>query len=313
VKLDEKTRVLVTGGAGFLGRNIVDALRAKGVEPVVPRRSRYDLRQSQQTRALFSDVRPELVIHNAWTGGGIGFAQRYPASMARDNVLMATHVVDACREFGTSKFVGVGSICAYPKHTATPFREKDLWSGYPEETNAAYGIAKRMMLVLTQAFREEFGLNGVHLLLVNLYGPHDNFDLQSGHVIPAMIRKFIDAKRASADIVTMWGDGSPTREFLYITDAADAIVRAAELYDSSEPVNIGSGQEIAIRALAEKIAALVGYAGSIEWDVSRPNGQPRRVLDVSRARDEFGFSAQVSLDEGLRRTIDWYLASSADR
>lgn len=300
----------MTGGAGFLGRHIVDRLRSKGVEPTVPRKASCDLTNWEQTRALFAKVRPELVIHAAWTGGGIGYALEHPGTMARDNVLMATHILEACREYKVSKFVGVGSICSYPKHTPVPFREEDLWNGYPEETNAAYGIAKRTMLVLTESYRQEFGLNGIHLLQVNLYGPHDNFDLKSGHVIPSMIRKFLEGVRTQAPNVVMWGDGSPTREFLYVEDAADAIVLAAERYNSSEPVNVGSGEEISIRALADKIAEFVGYRGELIWDTTRPNGQPRRVLDVSRARERFGFDARVRLDEGLRRTIEWYRSNA---
>ena len=308
MQLDPTTRVVVTGGAGFLGHEIVEAFQRRGVEPIVPRQRSYDLRTWEGVRSLFAEVKPQLVVHSAWTGGGIGFSREHPGVMARDNVLMATHLIEACRQFAVEKFVGVGSICSYPKFTPVPFREEDLWSGYPEETNAAYGIAKKMMLVLTQSFRQEFGLNGVHLLMVNLYGPRDNFDLQSGHVIPAMIRKFVTAKLTGAPTVTLWGDGTPTREFVFITDAAEAVALASERYDSSEPVNIGSGQEISIRDLAVTIARIVKFEGELVWDTSNPNGQPRRLLDVSRAKQGFGFEAKVQFDEGLRKTIDWYMS-----
>ena len=306
MRLDEKSKVIVTGGAGFLGRHIVKALEQRGVRAIVPRHAHHDLRTWDATHALVMETRPDLVIHSAWTGGGIGFSREFPATMARDNILMATHLIEACRLAGVDKFVGVGSICSYPKFTTVPFREEDLWLGYPEETNAAYGLAKKMMLVLTQAYRQQFSFNGVHLLMVNLYGPHDNFDLGSGHVIPAMIRKFVTAKQTGAKQVTLWGDGSPTREFIYVTDAAEAIVLAAERYDSSEPVNIGSGQEISIRDLATMLARMLDLDVEIVWDVSKPNGQPRRGLDVSKARDGFGFQATVSFEDGLRRTIAWY-------
>ncbi len=308
MQLDSKKRIVVTGGAGFLGHEIVATLRARGVEAVVPRQKQYDLRTWDGVKALFEDHKPEVVIHSAWNGGGIGFSREHPGLMARDNVLMATHVIEACRQYNVAKFVGVGSVCSYPKFSPVPFREEDLWNGYPEETNAAYGLAKRMMLVLTESFRQEYGLNGVHLLMVNLYGPRDNFDLQSGHVIPALIRKFKAAKDAGQQSVSLWGDGSPTREFVYITDAAEAVVRAAESYDSSEPVNVGSGEEISIRDLATTIARIIGYDGEMVWDKTSPNGQPRRRLDVTKAKERFGFSAQVSFSQGLQKTIDWYLA-----
>ncbi len=304
----QSARVLVTGGYGFLGRHVVQALEARGVQPITFRSSEHDLRDWTETRALFAETRPDVVIHIAWTGGGIGYMRSHPGSIARDNTLMACHVFEASRTANVQKVVGIGSVCAYPKFTEVPFREEDLWNGYPEETNAPYGISKRMMLVLTQSFATEFGLNGVHLLMVNMYGPHDNFDLASSHVIPAMIRKFLAAKEAGASEVTLWGDGSPTREFVYITDAAEAVVLAAERYDSPEPVNIGSATEASIRDLAERIRALVGFEGRIVWDTSKPNGQPRRKLDVSKATQRFGFSARTSLDEGLDRTYAWYLA-----
>lgn len=306
MNLCASTRVVVTGGAGFLGRHVVEALASRGVTAVAPRSKQYDLRTWDGAQRLLADNRPELVIHTAWTGGGIGFAHAHPAAMGRDNVLMATHLLEASHQAGVKKFVGIGSICSYPKHAPVPFREEDLWAGYPEEVIAPYGVAKRMMLTLTQAYRAEYALNGLHLLMVNLYGPWDNFDLATGHVISAMIRKFLAAKRDGARQVALWGDGSPTREFVYITDAAEAVVRAAEHYDSSDPVNVGSGDEVSIRELAERIARIVDYRGEVTWDTSKPNGQPRRRLDVSKAKHRFGFQARVSLDVGLRQTIDWY-------
>ncbi len=302
-----ESKVLVTGGHGFLGRHVVEVLRARGVEPVTFRSAECDLRNWEQTKAFFEQRRPDVVIHIAWTGGGIGFMRNHPGSIARDNTLMACHVFEAARLFGARKVVGIGSVCSYPKYTTVPFREEDLWLGYPEETNAPYGISKKMMLVLTQSFAEEFGLNGLHLLMVNMYGPWDNFDLASSHVIPAMIRKFLAAKEGGRSEVTLWGDGSPTREFVYVTDAAEAVVLAAERYDSADPVNIGSSTEASIRELADRIGAMVGFEGEIVWDTSKPNGQPRRKLDVSKAKERFGFESQVSLEDGLRQTYDWYL------
>ena len=300
-------RVLVTGGHGFLGRHVVETFRARDVDPITFRSSECDLRSWQQTDALFRERRPDVVVHIAWTGGGIGYMREHPGSIARDNTLMACHVLEACRAYGVKKFVGIGSVCSYPKFTNVPFREEDLWLGYPEETNAPYGISKKMMLVLTQSFAEEFGLDGVHLLMVNMYGPWDNFDLESSHVIPAMIRKFLAAKERGDAEVTLWGDGGPTREFIYVNDAAEAVVLATERYDSPEPVNIGSATEASIRDLATRIQELVGYRGKIRWDVTKPNGQPRRKLDVSKAKERFGFEARTTLDEGLQRTFQWYL------
>ena len=303
----QDAKVLVTGGHGFLGRHVVDALRARGAEPITFRSAECDLRDWTQTKALFDKTQPEVVIHIAWTGGGIGFMQSHPGSAALDNTLMACHLFEASRTTGVQKVVGIGSVCSYPKFTAVPFREEDLWLGYPEETNAPYGIAKKMMLVFTQSFADEFGLNGVHLLLVNMYGPWDDFNPETSHVIPAMMRKFLAAKERGDAEVTLWGDGSPTREFIYVTDAAQAVVLAAERYDSPDPVNIGSSTEASILELAAKIQALVGFEGKLVWDTSRPNGQPRRKLDVSRARDRFGFESTMPLDEGLERTYQWYL------
>jgi GDP-L-fucose synthase len=302
-----EAKVLVTGGHGFLGRHVVETLRARGVEPTTFRSTEHDLRDWGQTKTLFEETRPRVVIHIAWTGGGIGYMRAHPGTIARDNTLMACHVLEASRAYGVEKIVGIGSVCSYPKYTKVPFREEDLWLGYPEETNAPYGISKKMMLVLTQSFAEEFGLNGVHLLMVNMYGPWDNFDLESSHVIPAMIRKFLAAKERGDENVTLWGDGSPTREFVYVTDAAEAVVLATERYDSAEPVNVGSATEASIRDLAAEIQALVGYDGEIVWDTTKPNGQPRRKLDVSKAKERFGFEAKMPLREGLSRTYRWYL------
>lgn len=301
--------ILVTGGAGFLGSVIVRKLRAQGAQVVVPRKSSCDLRDRAQTRALLNEHHPQVVVHAAWTGGGIGFARKHPGQMAFDNVLMAAHVIDACREYGVEKFVGIGSICSYPKFAEVPFQEGRLWEGYPEETNAAYGIAKRMILTLTQAYRQEYGLRGIHLLMTNLYGPGDNFDPEHGHVIPGMIRKLARARQLGEKSVTLWGDGSPTREFIYVEDAAEAVVRAINHHDDSEPVNVGSGEEVSIADLAHKIASLVGYYGVICWDTSMPNGQPRRRLDVTRAVSTFNFRATTQLEEGLKKTIRWYRAS----
>ncbi len=308
MKLGSDTKVVVTGGAGFLGRHVVDAFRERGCEPIVPRSKDVDLRSWDQTREYLGDIRPDAVVHGAWTGGGIGFMRAHPGTIARDNTRMALNTIEACRELSVPKYVGVGSICSYPKFTPVPFKEEDLWKGYPEETNAPYGLAKKMMLVLTQAYADEFDFNGVHLLMVNLFGPWDNFDLETSHVIPAMIRKFLRAKEAGAETVTLWGDGSPTREFIYITDAAEAVVAATERYDSPDPVNIGSGEEASITDLAGMIARLVGYEGTVVWDTSKPNGQPRRKLDVSKAADRFGFRASIDLATGLERTVAWYLA-----
>ncbi|HKA87656.1 MAG TPA: GDP-L-fucose synthase [Haliangiales bacterium] len=309
--LDRQT-ILVTGGNGFLGSHVVEELRARGASRVVAPRSReYDLTDAGATRALFDAVRPTLVIHLAAKVGGIGANRRRPGTFFRDNMAMGLHVLEEARRAGTAKVVVAGTICAYPKYAPVPFREEDLWNGYPEETNAPYGIAKKSLLVMAQAYRQEFGSNFVMVFPVNLYGPRDNFDLEDSHVIPAMIRKFDAARASGAAEVVLWGDGSPTREFLYVEDAARGIVLAAERYDGADPVNLGAGFEISIRALADKIAALVGYDGRIVWDASRPNGQPRRRLEVSRAKEAFGFAAAIAFDEGLARTIAWWRAHGA--
>ena len=300
-------RVLVTGGAGFLGGRVVEELRDAGATHItVPRSRDVDLTDAAATRRLFEAARPDLVLHLAARVGGIGANQRHPGTFFRDNLAMGLHVLEEARRSGTQKVVITGTICAYPKFAPVPFREDDLWNGYPEETNAAYGIAKKALLVMAQAYRQEFGSNFVMLLPVNLYGPRDNFDLESSHVIPAMIRKFVSAQSAGVSDVLLWGDGSPTREFLYVDDAARGLVQAALHYDAPEPVNLGAGFEISMQELARQIAEKVGYDGQIVWDSSRPNGQPRRSLDVSRAKERFGFQARVSLSEGLDRTIRWY-------
>jgi GDP-L-fucose synthase len=300
-------RIVVTGGAGFLGAEVVEELKRRGAtDVVVPRSSRYDLTDAQATRALFEDARPDLIIHLAAKVGGIGANRRHPATFFRDNMAMGLHVLEEARRAGTAKVVVAGTICAYPKFAPVPFREDDLWNGYPEETNAPYGVAKKALLVMAQAYRQEFGTNFVMLFPVNLYGPRDNFDLEDSHVIPAMIRKLVEATKAGTSQVDLWGDGTPTREFLYVADAARGLVDAAERYDDSDPVNLGAGFEISMRDLSAKIASLAGYRGATRWDADKPNGQPRRMLDVSRARERFGFVARTSLDEGLARTVAWY-------
>jgi len=302
--------VLVTGGAGFLGTNVVDRLRAKGLDPFVPRRSDYDLTVAADTERLFADARPELVLHLAAEVGGIGANQANPGRYWYANLMMGAHVLEQSRLTGVGKVVIAGTICAYPKFAPIPFREEDLWAGYPEETNAPYGIAKKTLLVGAQGYREQYGTNAVFLLPVNLYGPRDNSNLETSHVIPALIRKMLEARDRGEPNIVLWGDGSPTREFLYVDDCAEGIVLAAERYDGPEPVNLGTGNEISIRDLAALIAELTGYDGEIVWDTDKPNGQPRRRLDVSRAEALFGFRASTPLREGLERTIAWY--TSAD-
>jgi GDP-L-fucose synthase len=303
-------RVVVTGGAGFLGRRVVARLEARGCRSItVPRSRDYDLRDRSAVERLYREARPDLVIHLAAVVGGIGANGAHPGRFFHDNVIMGIETLEQARLARIAKFVGVGTICSYPKFTAVPFREDDLWNGYPEETNAPYGIAKKMLLVQSQAYRAEYGFNAIHLLMVNLYGPGDNFDPQSSHVIPALIRKMTDAVASGAREVLLWGDGTPTREFLYVDDAADAILLASERYDGAEPVNIGSGAEIRIDELARHVARAVGFTGSIVWDATKPNGQPRRALDTSRAAATFGFRAHTPFDEGLRQTVAWYHAN----
>ena len=310
-------RVVVTGGSGFLGRHVVEALRSRGCAQVaVPRKADYDLTRESAVQRLYADQRPDVVIHLAAVVGGIGANRESPGRFFYENVMMGALVLEQARLAGVSKFVGVGTICAYPKLAPIPFLERDLWNGYPEETNAPYGIAKKMLLVQGQAYRAQYGMNVIHLLPVNLYGPHDNFDPASSHVIPALIRKFIEAVARGEREVVIWGTGNATREFLFVADCAEAIVRATERYESPEPANIGAGFEISIRDLAELIAELTGFSGRLRFDRSKPDGQPRRSLDVSRARNAFGFEATTKFREGLQRTIDWYrtctFASSID-
>jgi GDP-L-fucose synthase len=303
-------RILVTGGAGFLGSFVVEALRRRGAgEIVIPRSATCDLVEREAVRALLRERGPfDVVIHLAARVGGIGANQRNPGSFFFDNLMMGVQLVEEARLAGVAKLVLTGTICAYPKFAPIPFREDDLWNGYPEETNAPYGLAKKMLLVQAQAYRQQYGTNAIVLFPVNLYGPRDNFDLETSHVIPALIRKIDAAEREGRDEVVLWGDGTPTREFLYVEDAAEGILAAAERYDGADPVNLGSGQEISIRDLATLIGRLMGYQGRFVFDTSRPNGQPRRALDVSRARERFGFVARMPLEEGLRRTIDWWRA-----
>jgi GDP-L-fucose synthase len=300
-------RIVVTGGAGFLGRAVCDALREyQPLELVVPRSAEFDLRERDAIRSLFGKSRPEVVIHLAAVVGGIGANRRNPGRFFYDNALMGLQLMEEARRFGVAKFVAVGSICAYPKHTPIPFREADLWNGYPEETNAPYGLAKRMLLVQAQAYRQQYGLNAITLLPVNLYGPHDNFDPQTSHVIPALIRKAIAARDVGQPAVDVWGTGGASREFLFVRDAARGVVLATEHYDQPEPVNLGTGREITIRDLARLICALCRYSGELRWDPAQPDGQPRRCLDTSRARSAFGFQATTDLKDGLRETIAWY-------
>jgi GDP-L-fucose synthase len=299
-------RVVITGGAGFLGSFVVGRLREAGASVFIPRSADYDLVDRAAARRLLADARPEMVIHLAARVGGIGANRSNPGRFLFENAMMGLQLFEECRLAKVPKLVALGTICAYPKFAPVPFKEDDLWNGYPEETNAPYGVAKKMMLVQSEGYRQQYGMNSVVLFPVNLYGPRDNFDLESSHVIPAMIRKFVGARTRGEPEVTLWGDGSPTREFLYVDDAAEGILLAAERYDSSDPVNLGNGVEITIRDLATKIAAAARYEGRFVWDSSKPNGQPRRQLDVTRARERFGFVAKTTFDDGLRATVDYY-------
>lgn len=302
-------RVIVTGGAGFLGSYVVKELQARGAQDVyVIRREEYDLRREADVKRMYADCPATMVIHLAATVGGIGINRAHPGSFFYDNLMMSVLTMEHARLAGVEKVVALGTICAYPKFTPVPFKEDDLWNGYPEETNAPYGLAKKMLLVQAQAYRQEYGFNAVYLLPVNLYGPGDNFDPESSHVIPALIKKCIEAQDAGADHIVAWGDGSPTREFLYVADAARGIVLAGERYNDPDPVNLGSSDEISIKDLVELIAELTGFEGKIVWDTSKPNGQPRRKLDVSRARERFGFEAATDFREGMQQTIAWYRA-----
>jgi GDP-L-fucose synthase len=300
---------LVTGGAGFLGSHVVERLEEAGHDVVVPRSADYNLTRADDTARLLAETGPELVVHLAAVAGGIGANRAEPGRFWYANLLMGAHVLEQSRLAGVRKLVLLGTICSYPKFTPVPFREEELWNGYPEETNAPYGIAKKAQLVGAQAYREQYGLNTIYLLPVNLYGPRDNFDLDTSHVIPALIRKMLETPQE----VVLWGDGSPTREFLYVEDCAEGIVLAAERYDGAEPVNLGSGEEIEIRDLAELVADVTGFEGEIVWDASKPNGQPRRRLETSRAEALFGFRARTRLREGIERTVAWYAHSRLGR
>ncbi|MCI0552074.1 MAG: GDP-L-fucose synthase [Anaerolineae bacterium] len=309
----ENKRVIVTGGGGFLGSFVIEKLKARGANDIfIPRKKDYNLTDREALTRLYNDalkgIEPGnvIVIHLAANVGGIGANREHPAEFFYDNLIMGVELMHQGYQRGVGKFVAIGTVCAYPKFTPVPFKEDDLWIGYPEETNAPYGLAKKMMLVQSQSYRQQYGFNSIFLLPVNLYGPRDNFDLQSSHVIPALIRKAVEAQTRGEKELPVWGDGSPTREFLYVEDAADAIVTAAEKYDGDQPVNLGSGYEISIKDLSEMIVKMTGFEGKLVWQTDKPNGQPRRGLDVSRAKEYFGWSAQVPFDEGMRRTIEWF-------
>jgi GDP-L-fucose synthase len=300
--------VVVTGGAGFLGHCVVAKLRARGCSNIiVPRQAEFDLTNVDAIRRLYESAQPDMVVHLAAVCGGIGANRAHPAEFFYKNLLMGTQLMHEAYVRRVPKFVAIGTICAYPKFTPVPFKEEDLWNGYPEETNAPYGLAKKMLLVQAQAYRQQYNYDAIYLLPVNLYGPRDNFDLESSHVIPALIRKFVEAKQRGDKQVSCWGTGQASREFLYVEDAAEAIVRASEFYDGSEPVNIGSGSEIQIRALAETVKRITGFQGDIVWDASKPDGQPARRLDTRKAEALFGFSSHTTLDQGLEKTIQWYV------
>lgn len=298
-------RVTVTGGSGFLGSHVVDRLNDLGAEVFVPRRTEYDLTTSAAAEQLYADSRPEIVLHLAARVGGIGANRNNPGAYWYDNLMMGANMLEQARRSGVKKFVQLGTICSYPKFTPVPFKEEELWNGYPEETNAPYGIAKKALLAGLQGYREQYGMDNVFLMPVNLYGPRDNFDLESSHVIPAIIRKMVEAEERG-ETVHLWGDGSPSREFLFVDDCARAILLAAEFYDDGEPINLGAGFEITIKDLAEQIAKATGYSGELIWDTDKPGGQPRRMLDTSRAEEAFGFKAEVGFEEGLARTVEWF-------
>jgi GDP-L-fucose synthase len=303
-------RITITGGAGFLGSFVVEKLRGCGCRDVfVPRSRQYDLVDMEAVKRLYSDARPDIVIHLAARVGGIGANRANPGKFFYDNAIMGIQLIEQGRLFGLEKFVALGTVCAYPKFAPVPFKEENLWDGYPEETNAPYGLAKKMLLVQSQAYRQQYGFNSIYLLPVNLYGPRDNFDPETSHVIPALIRKCLEAKERNEPEIVCWGDGSPTREFLYVEDCAEAIILATEKYNQSEPVNVGTGQEISIKDLIHLIDELTGYRGRIVWDTTKPNGQPRRCLATDRAKDLFGFSSKTSFRKGLKETISWYLSA----
>jgi len=306
----ENRRVVVTGGAGFLGGFVTDGLKKRGCRNIlVPKLEDYDLVEMDDIVRMYEDMRPDVVIHLAAAVGGIGANREHPGEFFYKNLLMGVQLIEKARQQNIEKFVAIGTVCAYPKYAPVPFREDDVWNGYPEETNAPYGLAKKMLLVQSQSYRDEYGFNSIFLLPVNLYGPGDNFDPASSHVIPALIKKCVDAIESGADHIDCWGTGKASREFIYAGDTAEGILLATEHYNESEPVNIGAGFEITIKDLAEKIARLTGFTGEIRWDSSKPDGQPRRCLDVSRAKEYFGFEAKTRFDEGLKATIDWYVAN----
>jgi GDP-L-fucose synthase len=306
----EDRRIVVTGGAGFLGCYVTEGLRKRGCKNIlVPKIEDYDLVNTDDIIRMYEDMKPDIVIHLAAAVGGIGANRQHPGEFFYKNLMMGVQLIEQGRLRNIEKFVAIGTVCAYPKLTPVPFREENIWEGYPEETNAPYGLAKKMLLVQSQSYRAEYGFNSVFLLPVNLYGPGDNFDADSSHVIPALIKKCVDAIDSGADHIDCWGTGNVSREFIYAVDAAEGILLATEHYDTSDPVNIGAGFEITIRELAEKIAELTGFTGDIRWDSSKPDGQPRRCLDVSRAKKYFGFEAKTPFDEGLKATIDWYTAN----
>jgi len=303
-------RICVTGGAGFLGQHLVRNLQSKGAHDIfIPRYPEYDLVKGEDIARMLADAQPDIIIHLAAHVGGIGANLARPAEFFYDNLMMGVQLMHQAWQRGVEKVVALGTICAYPKFTPIPFKEENLWDGYPEETNAPYGLAKKMLLVQSQAYRQQYGFNSIFLLPVNLYGPGDNFDPASSHVIPALIRNCVEAKEHGADEIVAWGDGSPTREFIYVEDAAEGIALATQYYNRSDPVNIGSSFEISIKELTELIARLTGFEGRVRWDTSKPNGQPRRKLDTTRAKEYFGFSAKTNFEDGLRKTIDWYLAN----
>ena len=303
----KEKRVTVTGGAGFLGSHLIEKLKQRGCGNIfIPVIEKYDLVDKDSIIRMYKDSKPDIVIHLAAIVGGIGANMANPGKYFYDNLMMGTQLIEQGRLAGIEKFVAIGTICAYPKFTPVPFKEEDLWSGYPEETNAPYGLAKKMMLVQSQAYRQQYGFNSIFLLPVNLYGPRDNFDLGSSHVIPALIRKFVEAKQRGDKTITAWGTGNASREFLYVEDAAEGIILAAEKYNKSDPVNLGAGFEIKIKDLVELIKELTGFKGEVIWDSSKPDGQPRRMLDVSRAKKEFGFEARTDFKDGLKKTIEWY-------
>lgn len=304
-KIKNKT-VLATGGRGFLGKHVVALFEKCGANVIAPSRDEYDLRKEEDVIKLYNDTNPDIVVHMAVNGGGINYNKKHPGSIYYDNILMNTYITHYAASFGVEKLVGIGTVCSYPKYTPTPFSEDNLWYGYPEETNASYGLAKKMLLVQGQAYREEYDLNAIHLLLVNMYGPHDNFNVESSHVIPALIKKYSDAISLHKNHVIIWGNGSASREFLFVKDAANAILLATKHYDDNEPINVGSGKEISIRELSKIISDITGFLGDTIWDKSKPDGQLRRCLDISRAEKYFSFRANTSLLDGLRETWDWY-------